>query len=431
MNRLVRSSADPIHSAALPPPGRGVGGPARVLFLHGMEVGFATTTANLEHFAAGRADIDAVHVRLAMPRWLRLACTQSPLPIGELDYRYLRHMLFWRTHLRTLLGPGRPLPLDRFDVVHISTQQRGLIIRDFRRPGGNPTGTRFAVNIDATLRGWESMRALRRLAPPIDWDLEGEIFRDAGMVACATEWAASSCEREYGVAPERVVIHKPCARVLGGEEQTDGAEASRRGAPGHAAPLRLIFIGGDWADKGGARLVRWHQQRWADRAELHIVSGSAPANTSARNVVWHGRVPHAKLLGELLPSMDIFIVPTKWDTFMIAAQEAQGAGVPVVTTRTGGVAECVAGGVTGFLCDRDDDAQYIAAVERLMSDPSLRARMSAAGRERVRRDLDAATWHNHLLDQLVALADSRPLARWPRGLSNVQAPHEPADRVAR
>ena len=418
MNRLLCTSSDAISEQSLPPRTRERGGPARVLFLHGMEVGFSTTTANLEHFAAARPDIDAVHVRLAMPGWLWLACKQFPVPVGELDYRYLRHMLFWRMYLRGLLGPGKNLPLDRFDVVHITTQQRALIIQDFRTPATNPSGTKFAINLDATLRNWESMRALRRLAPTIDWSMEGRILRSADMLACATEWVGNSCEQEYGAARERVVIHKPCARI----EAKPGVRLGEPDRPRTGSPLRIIFIGGNWIDKGGPRLLGWHQQRWADKVELHIVSGSSPTNTIAKNVIWHGKVPHAQLMGELLPSMDLFVVPTKWDTFMIAAQEAQGAGVPVITTRTGGVAECVADGESGYLCDRREDGQYIAAVERLMRDAGLREQMGRTAREHARTNLNADVWHNHLLDQLVCLANGQSLSRRPIGVHGAARP---------
>lgn len=403
MNRLVASSTDAIDERTLPAPTRALGAPPRVLFLHGLEVGFATTTENLIHYAAARPDIDAVHIRLVMPGWLKLACTQFPVPIGELDYRYLRHMMFWRMHLRTLIGPGCPLPLDRFDAVHIATQQKSGIIRDFAGTARSPPGTKFAVNIDATIRGWETMRRMKRLAPPIDRSLERKILRAADMVACATEWAAASCESEYGVDRARLVIHKPCARTVDAEKPSRG--------PGSLS--RLVFVGGNWIDKGGPRLLAWHQQLWADRAELHIVSGSAPRDPSARNVTWHGKVPHDTLVRELLPSMDVFVVPTRWDTFMIAAQEAQAAGLPVVTTRTGGVGECVADGVTGFLCDHADDNAYITAIERLLSDAAVRTRMSTAARQHAATRLNADIWHNHLLDQLVALADGRPLLRAP------------------
>lgn len=419
MNRLVVTSDTPIDPASLPATRREAGAPARALFLHGLEVGFATTAGNLEHFAALRPDLDAVHVRLVMPRWLRLFCTQSPVPVGELDYRYLRHMFGWRRYLRTLLGPGRPFDTARFDVVHVMTQQRALIVRDFVRRSPAAARPRFMVNLDATLRNWESMRGMRRLAPPIDWAMEGSILRSADALACATAWVERSAVGESGVDRARVVIHKPCARVAA--PAVPAVERPR--AAGE--PLNILFVGGVWTDKGGPRLLRWHQERWADRARLHIVSGEAPADASARNVVFHGRVPHEKLVGEFLPQMDLFVVPTRWDTFMIAAQEAQAAGMPVVTTRTGGVPEVVRDGVTGFLCPAGDDAAYISAVERLLDDDALRLRMGRAAMEHARTALSADVWHNHLLDALVALANHQPPRRWPSGLPEEPAPAAP------
>lgn len=409
MNRLVTTSSSPIDPAALPPRERAAASPtspARILFLHGLEVGFATTTGNLEHYCSLRDDIDAVHVRLVLPRWLKLACAQLPIapPLGELDFRYLRHMLFWRRYLRTLLGHRKPLPLEHFDVVHIMTQQRALILNDFLDPDKNHTKTKFVVNLDATLRNWSDMRGGRRYTPPIDLGLETRIFAAADAIACASEWVANSAQSHSSVDPRKVIIHKPCARFP--------SEPTRRPrTPG--SPLNIVFIGGNWQDKGGDRLVRWHQERWADRAVLHIISGTAPPLTGLKNVIRHGRMEHAKLVGEFLPAMDIFFVPTKWDTFLIAAQEAQACGVPVVTTRTGGVPEVVQHGVTGFLCDHDASEQYLVAADKLINDAPLRERMSLAAMHHARTNLSADLWHNHLLNQLVALAHNQPIHRLP------------------
>jgi glycosyltransferase involved in cell wall biosynthesis len=102
---------------------------------------------------------------------------------------------------------------------------------------------------------------------------------------------------------------------------------------------------------------------------------------------------------------------------MIAAQEAQAAGLPVVTTRTGGVPECVLDGQTGYLCDHADDNAYITAVERLLNDASLRARMGDLARRHAAVHLNADIWHNHLLSQLTALAGENGVERTPKELA--------------
>lgn len=418
MNRLVCTSDDgaAVVRERLPPAPRVPGGPARVLFVNVGVLGFATTSGNLVHYAGLRDDLDAVHFTPRMPRWLRAACAEPPVEIGGWDFQQSRMMLAWGAYMRRFFfGPGAWFPPDRFDVVHVLTQQRAWVVRGLSRmrARGAPA-PRTVVNLDATCRGWDSIRTYRRNAPPIDDAIERAILQSADAVACASEWCARGVETVARVPRERVIIHMPCARGLAG-----GAPAHAPAPRGPSVLPRIIFVGGDWPNKGGADLLRWHQQRWADRAELHVVSGAAPADRACRNVVWHGAVDHARLVGELLPSMDLFVVPTRWETFLIAAQEAQAAGLPVVTTRTGAVPEVVLDGETGFLCPAphgapgDGERAFVAAIERLLDDPALRSRMGAAAQAHAQRDLSADVWHNHLLDQLVNLADDRPLRRRP------------------
>jgi glycosyltransferase involved in cell wall biosynthesis len=64
--------------------------------------------------------------------------------------------------------------------------------------------------------------------------------------------------------------------------------------------------------------------------------------------------------------------------------EGMAAGVPVIAARAGGPAEILTHDVTGELYEPDDAAALAAAMTRL-HDPQLRARLSAAALEEVRR----------------------------------------------
>jgi glycosyltransferase involved in cell wall biosynthesis len=63
--------------------------------------------------------------------------------------------------------------------------------------------------------------------------------------------------------------------------------------------------------------------------------------------------------------------------------EAMAMGRPVVASRVGGIPDLVVEGETGFLVPAGDAEALAQAATRLLADPSLRARMGAAGRERV------------------------------------------------
>ena len=84
-----------------------------------------------------------------------------------------------------------------------------------------------------------------------------------------------------------------------------------------------------------------------------------------------------------------------------------GPGLPVVATRGGALPEIVVHGETGFLVDRGDPDGLSSAIATLLANPALRARMGAAGRERVKQ---LFTWDRCVdrLNQLHELTRSGP-----------------------
>lgn len=85
---------------------------------------------------------------------------------------------------------------------------------------------------------------------------------------------------------------------------------------------------------------------------------------------------------KLLSISDLFLLPSEQESFGLAALEAMASGVPVISTRVGGVPEVVADGVTGSLHEVGDVEQMAAAATRLLSDEALHQTMSAAARSR-------------------------------------------------
>ena len=86
--------------------------------------------------------------------------------------------------------------------------------------------------------------------------------------------------------------------------------------------------------------------------------------------------------------------------FGIALLEAAATGVPVVAGASGGIAEAVADGETGSLVTPGEPEPAADAVRHLLADPTLAARLGAAGRERV---LTRFTW-SRVVDELRAIA---------------------------
>jgi D-inositol-3-phosphate glycosyltransferase len=67
----------------------------------------------------------------------------------------------------------------------------------------------------------------------------------------------------------------------------------------------------------------------------------------------------------------VVVVPSYNESFGLVAIEAQACGTPVVAARVGGLATAVVDGATGILLDGHDPAEYAAAIDKVVSSPTL------------------------------------------------------------
>lgn len=104
----------------------------------------------------------------------------------------------------------------------------------------------------------------------------------------------------------------------------------------------------------------------------------------AGRVEFVGMVDHERVPA-LLRRHDIFVMPSRWEEFGVAAAEAASCGLPVIATRVGGIPEIVQDGITGLLVPPDDPHALAAAISRLAGDPQLRRQLGMAGRERIQK----------------------------------------------
>ena len=84
----------------------------------------------------------------------------------------------------------------------------------------------------------------------------------------------------------------------------------------------------------------------------------------------------------VLAASDIFALPSHFEGLPMSVIEAMMTGLPVVATSIRGPREQVLDGETGFLVPPFQSAPLADALNRLASDPALRARMGEAGRQR-------------------------------------------------
>jgi glycosyltransferase involved in cell wall biosynthesis len=90
----------------------------------------------------------------------------------------------------------------------------------------------------------------------------------------------------------------------------------------------------------------------------------------------------------LMARARLFVLPSRWEGFGNVVIEALASGVPaVVSSCKYGPNEIVRDGVDGLIVPVDDVAATTTAIDRVLGDPELAARLTAAGRARA-RDFD-------------------------------------------
>jgi N-acetyl-alpha-D-glucosaminyl L-malate synthase BshA len=91
------------------------------------------------------------------------------------------------------------------------------------------------------------------------------------------------------------------------------------------------------------------------------------------------------VLGPLLANADLFLLPSRQESFGLAALEAMACGVPVVASRVGGLPEVIEDGVSGMLFDVGDIGQAVDKAAQLLTDAAFRERVRQAGLETATR----------------------------------------------
>ena len=117
-----------------------------------------------------------------------------------------------------------------------------------------------------------------------------------------------------------------------------------------------------------------------ERDRVHSLIRTSPA---ADRITTSGFVAHSAVPG-VLASLDLLVLPSAYEEMGSVLVEAMVAGLPVVASDVGGIPEVVRHGETGLLVPPGDVPALTAALDRLVADPALRARLAEGARERAR-----------------------------------------------
>ena len=118
-----------------------------------------------------------------------------------------------------------------------------------------------------------------------------------------------------------------------------------------------------------------------------LIAGSGPLEEDLKREVARKNLKGVEFVGfkqerELWPyylASDVYVLPTREDTWGMVVNEAMQCGLPVVCSKFAGSArELVENDKTGYVVDPHDANAFAAALERIVKDDELRRRMGEA-----------------------------------------------------
>ncbi len=220
---------------------------------------------------------------------------------------------------------------------------------------------------------WPVAPALTLLLARRNRELRQVLDRAARLIAptrFVAEWYAA-----HGVARGRLTVVPHGLDIPSSLPRT----AARPGRP-----VRFAYIGGLAWQKGVHVLLEAFRDT-PSGGELWIAGDEAayPEYTAqlraraASNVRFLGRLTREQVWSTLA-QVDVLVVPSLWyETFVFVVSEAFAAGVPVIASRLGPLAERVRHGVDGLLTPPGDSQALREALARLIENPGLLIQLQA------------------------------------------------------
>ncbi|MFH9179177.1 glycosyltransferase family 4 protein [Streptomyces albogriseolus] len=326
-----------------------------------------------------------------------------------------------RRHLRARRGD--------FDVVHDNQTLGYGLLGGLGAP--LVTTIHHPITVDRRLEldaaaDWKRRMSVRR------WyaftRMQKRVARRLPSVLTVSGSSRAEIVEDLGVRPDRVhVVH------IGADTDLFSPDPSVAVVPGRI----VTTSSADVPLKGLVFLVEALAKVRAEQPGAHlVVVGKRPAEGPVAQAIerygLEGAVDFVKGISDaelvdLVRSAQVACVPSLYEGFSLPAAEAMATGTPLVAT-TGGAIPEVAGrdGETCLAVPPGDAGALAAALTRLLGDDGLRARLGAAGRDRV---LANFTWARAAEGTVARYREAIETARAGRGTAprgTAPAPQAPA-----
>lgn len=305
--------------------------------------------------------------------------------------------------LRTRKAIKAAMELQKPDALFLHTQTLALFaIPLMHRIPTIISTDATPFNLDSIATGYNHKVGGNYFAEYGKYQWNKSTYNAATAIVTWCEWAKNSLVHNYGIPAEKIAVIPPGVDLKQWDFRREHIE------PVAKNPLRLLFVGGDFARKGGYTLLEAFLNGLDRDFTLDIVTKDTSLKqelTGINNLQLHyDLTANSERLKQLYAQADIFVFPTQADCLPSAISEAMAAGLPVIATNVGAVCEQVEHGVNGLIVPPSDAAALAIALQTLKNNPEKIRAMAAASRRIAEKRFDAQRNYGEILNLMKSIS---------------------------
>jgi len=215
--------------------------------------------------------------------------------------------------------------------------------------------------------------------------LERRIYGDRNvLVACVSHRTADLLAHYFQRHHVRVIPNGVDAAQFSPPRRLARRTQARLRQNFHSTDYVLLLLGNDWAVKGVPTVLA--AMAAVPNLPLHLVVAGTDVVQPFREVASRLNIstqfrcePPQQDVMDFYAAADVYVSPSREDSFGLPVLEAMACGLPVITSIFAGVAELITNRVDGFVLPDPNDSRALAQLlERLYLDESLRERIGEA-----------------------------------------------------
>lgn len=276
------------------------------------------------------------------------------------------------THLGSR-NPRSPIALLKLAMYLRNNQVEGEVLHSHLFPSN------LYTCIAARLAGSKAARVTtehnttnRRRGTRLGKYLDTFLYQHYDRIACISVGTLEALEQWLPAIKGR------CSLIYNGVDLSFSAFSRLQDAP--RSTVTIISVGRLHNQKNYGLALQSLSRLESDRWQ-YLIAGTGSEEKQLKETVEKLGLKHnVKFLGyvdnipALLGKADIFLMPSRWEGFGLAAVEAMNAGLPLVVSDVDGLREVVSD-KSAFVISGNNPSDYAIALSRLVQDPGLRFSM--------------------------------------------------------